>query len=61
MVKMLEPLIKEIPALDLSEKGGFLLDLGERQEIKEGCYSLGCFSCDGGSGCYSCVSCYSTD
>ena len=58
MVKNLEPLAEELPEIDFSEK--------EEKEVEQlikrkDCYSIGCFSCDAGSGCYSCVSCYSTN
>ncbi|MGC9310087.1 MAG: hypothetical protein ACP5D2_05360 [Candidatus Nanoarchaeia archaeon] len=63
MVKTLEPLVEELPRMDLSEQEGFLAYQREQQEIKsEACYSsgTGCYS----TGCYSpssCIDCYSVD
>lgn len=63
MVKTLEPLVEELPKMDLSEQEGFLAYQREQQELKsEACYSsgTGCYS----TGCYSpssCIDCYSVD
>jgi hypothetical protein len=62
MVKTLEPLVEELPKIDLSEQEGFLAYQREQQELKSSeIYSSECFSYDG---CYSpdsCISCYSVD
>lgn len=63
MVRTLEPLVEELPKMDLSTQEGFPTYPREQQGQKsEACYSsgTGCYS----SGCYSpssCIDCYSTD
>ncbi len=59
MVETLEPLVTEIPFLDLSTKEGILKYQTEQQEVISegcnGCYSTGCYSSSG------CIDCYSVD
>ncbi len=62
MVKTLEPLVGELPKMDLSEQKEFLAYQKEQEELKYSeNFSSECFSFDG---CYSpssCIDCYSVD
>ncbi len=60
MVKTLEPLLGELPKMDLSKQEGLLVEPQEsKSEVLHssdtGCYSTGCYSPS------SCIDCYTVD